>query len=70
MANLPMTAFHIDFSTLDIENGRKALAPFVFNYTIQPILRIEGLPLEEKQKEQQEERVPAKKARKRASAGS
>lgn len=65
MANLLMTAFHIDFSTLDIENGRKALAPFDLNYTIQPTLRIEGLPLEEKQQEQQEERVPAKKLRKR-----
>lgn len=36
MVNLQVTAFHIDFSTLDIEAGEKAIIPSGINYTIQP----------------------------------
>lgn len=38
MANLKVTAFHIDFSTLDIEAGEKVVVPSGVNYTIQPTL--------------------------------
>ncbi len=38
MVNLQITAFHIDFSTLDIEAGEKAIIPSGVNYTIQPTI--------------------------------
>jgi len=36
MVNLQVVAFHIDFSTLDIEAGEKVIVPSGANYTIHP----------------------------------
>ena len=60
MVNQQFTAFHVDFSTLDIEKGHKAILPSGVNYTIQPMtipptVRVEGLVLEKKQQIQLEE---------------
>lgn len=65
MVDLQVTAFHIDFSTLDIEKGQKALPPFGINYTIQPTLKVEGSMLDEKEQVQPEEPVSASKRRRR-----
>lgn len=63
MENLQVTAFHIDFSTLDIEKGQKSVGPSGINYTIQPTLKIEGLVIEEQIQVLPEERVPSPKRR-------
>lgn len=61
MEHLQITAFHMDFSTLDIEKGGKALLASSMGYVFRPTAQIEGFVLEEK--EQTEERVPAQKRR-------
>lgn len=60
MINQQITAFHVDFSTLDIEKGQKAILPSGINYTIQPTtipptVKVEGLVLEKEQQIQPEE---------------
>lgn len=63
MLNLQVTAFHIDFSTLDIEKGKKAIRPSGINYVIQPALKVEPTVLEEKQQSEPEEQVLVRKRR-------
>ena len=67
MASLEVTAFHLDFSTLDIEKGEKVVCPVGMNYVVkptlqQPLLQIKGLVLpEEAPQGRLEEQVPSAK---------
>ncbi len=51
MINLQVSAFHLDFSTLEIEKGVKAVLPSGISYvihptTFQPLIKVESLVLE------------------------
>lgn len=61
MLNLQVNAFHLDFSTLDIEKGLKAVLPSGISYVIQPTtfqpsIKVEALVLEK------EPQVPSPKS--------
>jgi len=54
MIILEVTAFHTDFSTLEMEKGEKSFLPSGINYTIhpttfEPILQVEGFVIDENQ---------------------
>jgi hypothetical protein len=44
--NLQVTAFHLDFSTLDMERGKADIIPSGISYTIQPIIIAPMIELE------------------------
>lgn len=53
MMNLEVTAFHLDFSTLDIERGKTDIVPSGSTTVIQPTvfspeIKVEGVLIDEK----------------------
>jgi len=52
MINLQITAFHLDFSTLDMERGKADIIPSGNTLTIQPtiippMIKVEGMLIDE-----------------------